>query len=67
VYVSRGTEFSLDSTPVTITAGATTPVTATVERVIDSSGFVAADFHVHSIDSPDAAVTNIQRVSSMLW
>ena len=66
VYVSRGNEFSLDSTPVTITAGATTPVSAQVERVIDSTGFIAADFHVHSIDSPDAAVTNVQRVSAML-
>ncbi|HSP99402.1 MAG TPA: CehA/McbA family metallohydrolase [Candidatus Dormibacteraeota bacterium] len=66
VYVSRGAEFSLDSTLVTITAGNTTPVSAQVERVIDSDGFVAADFHVHSIDSPDAAVTNVQRVSSML-
>jgi hypothetical protein len=66
VYVSRGTEFSLDSVPVTVTAGATTPVSAQVERVIDSTGFVSADFHVHSIDSPDAAVTNVQRVSAML-
>lgn len=66
VYVSRGSEFSLDTAPVTITAGATTPLAATVERVIDSTGFVTADFHVHSIDSPDAQVTNQQRIASML-
>ncbi|MBX3024791.1 CehA/McbA family metallohydrolase [bacterium] len=66
VYVSRGSEFSLDSIPVTITANTTTPVSAQVERVIDSDGFVSADFHVHAIDSPDAAVTNVQRVSAML-
>jgi hypothetical protein len=66
VYVSRGAEFSLDSAPVAITAGVTTPVVAQVERVIDSSGFISADFHVHSIDSPDAQVTNLKRVSAML-
>ena len=66
VYVSRGTEFSLDTVPVTITAGATTPVSAQVERVIDSTGFVSADFHVHSIDSPDAQVPSSDRVKSML-
>lgn len=66
VYVSRGPEFSLDSAPVTITAGATTPVAAQVERVIDSTGFVSADFHVHSIDSPDAQVPSDDRVRSML-
>ena len=66
VYVSRGPEYSLDSAPVTITAGATTPVSATVERVVDSTGFISGDFHVHSIDSPDSEVTRVERVISML-
>jgi hypothetical protein len=66
VYVSRGIEYSLASTPVTVTAGMTTPVSATVERVIDSTGFISGDFHVHSIDSPDAEVTNVERVSAMI-
>jgi hypothetical protein len=66
VYTSRGTEFSLDSQPVTVTAGATQNVNATVERVVDSTGFITADFHVHSIDSPDAQVARHDRVGTML-
>lgn len=69
VVVSRGPEYSIDAQNVTVTAGATLPVSATVERVIDttmSDGFVACDFHVHSIDSPDSRIPNIDRVISML-
>jgi hypothetical protein len=66
VVVSRGAEYSLDAQNVTVNAGATSPVAATVEHVIDSTGFISADFHVHSIDSPDSRVPNGQRVLSML-
>jgi hypothetical protein len=41
-------------------------VNATVERVLDSTGLVSADFHVHSIASPDSEVRNVDRVGTML-
>lgn len=66
VYTSRGAEYSLDSQPATVTTGATQTVNATVERVVDSSGFISGDFHVHSIDSPDAQVARRDRVYTML-
>jgi hypothetical protein len=66
VVVSRGAEYSLDAQNVTVSAGATSPVAATVEHVIDSTGFISADFHVHSIDSPDSRVPNATRVLTML-
>ncbi len=66
VYVSHGTEYSIDFDDVTITAGGTTTVNGVVERVIDSTGFVSGDFHVHSIDSPDSAISRADRVVSML-
>ena len=66
VYVSHGGEYSLYSTPATVTAGSNLPISATVEHVIDSTGFVSTDFHVHSIDSPDAQVAHVDRVSAML-
>ncbi|MFO1200897.1 MAG: hypothetical protein U1E86_28425 [Burkholderiaceae bacterium] len=47
-------------------AGATTPVTLQVARVTDSTGFIGAEYHVHSIDSPDSKVTKVERVVSML-
>lgn len=66
VYVTHGPEYSMASADVTIVAGVTTPVALQVARVIDSTGFVAGDFHVHSIDSPDSKVTRIDRIVSML-
>ncbi|MBY0280176.1 CehA/McbA family metallohydrolase [Candidatus Binatia bacterium] len=66
VVVSHGPEFSIATANVTVNAGATTPVALQVARVIDSSGFISADYHVHSIDSPDSKVTKVERVVSML-
>ena len=66
LVVSRGPEYSIDKSMITVTAGSTLPVTAKVERVIDSTGFVASDFHVHSIDSPDSRITHTDRLKTML-
>lgn len=66
VVVSHGPEFSIATANVTVNAGATTPVALQVARVVDSSGFIGADYHVHSIDSPDSKVTKVERVVSML-
>ncbi len=62
VFVSRGTEYSLFSAPITMTAGATTPVAASIAHVIDTTGFVSSDFHVHGIASADSRVSQSDRV-----
>ncbi len=68
VVVSRGGEFSVYKQNVTIPAspGPVQVVAAQVERVVDSLGFVSADFHVHSIDSPDSETTRTDRVLSLV-
>jgi hypothetical protein len=66
MVVSRGTEYSIDSQSLPITAGMNTPIAATVEHVIDTDGFISADYHVHSIDSPDSEVSYVERVNTML-
>ncbi len=66
IVVSRGHEFSVSTHDVTLTAGNTTTVDAQVARVIDSTGFATADFHVHSVDSPDAEVSRTDRVTTVL-
>jgi len=66
VVVSRGPEYSIDKTNIGVVAGSTAGVMAVVERVIDSTGFVASDFHVHSVDSPDSRVPNADRVLTMI-
>jgi len=62
IYTSRGTEYSLHSEDVTITAGATSVVHAEITRVLDTSGFISSDYHVHSINSPDSRVSLKNRV-----
>ncbi|TFH23143.1 MAG: hypothetical protein E4H03_06840 [Myxococcales bacterium] len=62
VVVSRGTEYSSFEAPVMITAGVTTNVAAQIGRVIDTTGFVSSDFHVHGIASADSRVNQTDRV-----
>ena len=66
VVVSHGPEHSISETDIAVVAEATTNVDAQVERVVDTMGFIAADFHVHAIDSPDSEVSREERVITML-
>ncbi len=61
LFVSRGTEYSIYEQPITITGGQTTAVTATIARVLDTSGFISSDFHVHTINSADSRVNLTDR------
>lgn len=62
IYTSRGTEYSLHAEDVTIAAGVTTEVHAEITRVLDTTGFVSSDYHVHSINSPDSRISLKNRV-----
>ncbi|HYB98087.1 MAG TPA: hypothetical protein VEC57_03025 [Candidatus Limnocylindrales bacterium] len=62
VYVSRGPEYSAYSVPVTVSAGADTPVAAEIARVVDTTGFISSDHHVHGIASADSRVSESDRV-----
>jgi hypothetical protein len=66
VVVSRGQEYSTYAENITITPGATTTVNAKIARVLDTPGFITADFHVHSLDSPDGTVSRADRVKTVL-
>jgi len=54
VVVSRGYEYDIVDTNVTVTAGDETAVTAQLTRVVDSMGVMCGDFHIHTHRSPDA-------------
>jgi len=56
LFVSRGTEYSLYRQRIVVTPGATVPVDATIVQVVDTTGFVSSDFHVHTINSADSRV-----------
>jgi hypothetical protein len=66
VVVSHGIEFSTHVQSITVVSGGSLTVNAQVARVIDTSGFVSGDFHVHAIDSVDSPVTRPDRIVSML-
>jgi hypothetical protein len=65
VVVSRGPEYSIHRERVSLTSGATTSVNATLVKVLDTSGFVASDYHVHLINSFDCSVTRDDRIRTM--
>jgi len=62
IYASRGVEYSLFQQPLVVAAGQITEVDAQIARVIDTTGFVSSDFHVHGINSADSRVTHADRV-----
>ena len=66
VVVSHGYEYDVYDEAITVTAGGTTTVDATVNQVVDTTGFVSIDTHVHMINSPDSAVSRERRIISMI-
>jgi hypothetical protein len=66
VFVSRGPEYSLFNEAINISAGAVTTSQAQIARVVDTTGFVSGDFHVHMINSPDSIVPKDARVTTFL-
>jgi hypothetical protein len=62
LYVSRGPEYSLFQQTVTVVPGETQVVRARIDRVVDTTGFISSDFHVHGIRSADARVSDTDRV-----
>ena len=66
VFVSRGPEYSLYSESIGISAGVVTTSEAQIARVVDTTGFISGDFHVHMINSPDSIVPLDIRVTTFL-
>ncbi len=56
VTVSRGVEYSIARRRVTVRAGEVATLTASVVREVDTSGFIAGDFHLHAEPSMDAGI-----------
>ncbi len=54
VVVSRGFEYTLHDEEVIVAADDTVTVNAALQRVVASPGLMCADFHIHTIRSPDA-------------
>lgn len=66
LIVSRGPEYDIDFHDVALESRRPTTIDAALHRVVDSTGWVSADFHVHGVNSHDANVDHETRVLSML-
>src|SRR5215831_6986781 len=67
IVASRGPEWSLAMVTVpNVAAGAQAPLTFTLKRVVDTTGYVSTDFHQHSSNSPDSFIAREDRIRSYL-
>lgn len=67
-YVSRGPEWEVKSSTVVVTAGGSVTIPSAdsaLARVVDTTGFVASDFHLHTVQSRDSPVPVETRVLSL--
>lgn len=55
IIVSRGYEWELFETTVTVAAGETKEIAAPIAHSVDTSGVMCADFHIHSMFSADSS------------
>lgn len=66
VFVSRGFEYTIAIKDIVIEAGKETKMDFSLERVIDTKGYISADFHVHSARSNDTSIPLEDRVGSYI-
>ncbi|MBT8491760.1 MAG: CehA/McbA family metallohydrolase, partial [Deltaproteobacteria bacterium] len=66
VVVSRGYEYELFRETVDVTADATVEVEAVLERSVDTTGFMCADYHIHTYRSPDSGDDSREKVMSAI-
>ena len=64
LVVSRGMEYGLFERDVELVAGQNIQVSAEIERLLDTSGYLSADFHLHSQYSLDSGHSLDKRVKS---
>jgi hypothetical protein len=66
VVVSHGLEYTYEQQAVLVPEGGDTVIVENLTRVVDTTGFVAGDFHLHSEPSPDSEFPLTSRISDCL-
>jgi hypothetical protein len=64
VVVSRGYEYEVYRETVAVSVGATVDVAATLEHVVDTTGVMCADYHIHTVRSADSGDDVFMKVRS---
>jgi hypothetical protein len=62
LVVQRGPEWSVDARDITVVAGETIEIDATLTPVMNTDGWISADFHQHMEPSIDSEITLVDRV-----
>jgi hypothetical protein len=62
IFATRGTEWSMDSQPVSGTAAVN--LTFHLRHVIQTPNYYATDWHVHQVGSPDSNILSDERIRS---
>jgi hypothetical protein len=62
---SRGYEYEIHQENISIVAGETTHFNGAIERSVDSTGLLCAEFHIHSIYSLDSNVPAQNRIREL--
>ncbi len=65
IVVTRGIEYSHISREVTLAASQTAPFTGTLKRLVDTKGWVSADYHNHSTPSGDNTCGTDDRLANL--
>lgn len=66
ISASRGVEFDLAQAQVVLAPGETERVELVLSRVVDTTGYLSADFHQHSLFSTDSGLAARDRVIANL-
>ncbi len=62
LWLHHGPEFSVHEAEVAVAADKPATVDATLQRVLETEGWIAGDFHIHAEHSVDSTVPNRQRL-----
>lgn len=66
VTVTRGPEYSVNTRPIHVTPERGAVVSAVLGHEVETPGWIAADFHVHSAPSMDSEVRLEDRIATLL-
>jgi len=64
LWISKGPEYSVESRVLTVVATAFLEERVAIRRIIDTSGYLSADFHQHSGRSGDSVIPLLSKVLS---
>jgi len=65
-WVSRGYEYDVVETPVTVPAGGEGTLSVTLDHLVDTSGWASLDTHVHQAPSADSDTVNDLRFRTVV-